>query len=107
MGERFQETLESLRDIPLVGDVRGAGLFRAIELVADQATKAPLPADALKLATERIPRRLLEEGLICRAMHRGAPLLQFAPPLMIGDGELAELERALRVVLGEVAEVVL
>jgi adenosylmethionine-8-amino-7-oxononanoate aminotransferase len=107
MGERLQETLESMRDIPLVGDVRGVGLFRAIELVADQETKAALPPDALKRMTERIPGRLLEEGLICRAMHRGAPLLQFAPPLVISDAELAELERALRVVLGELAEAVL
>ena len=31
--------LESLRDIPIVGDVRGAGYFHAIELVKDRDTK--------------------------------------------------------------------
>src|ERR1700742_4066013 len=36
----FRAMLESLRDIPIVGDVRGAGYFQAIELVKDQATKA-------------------------------------------------------------------
>ena len=32
----FRAMLESLRDIPIVGDVRGAGYFHAIELVKDQ-----------------------------------------------------------------------
>ncbi len=36
---RLKEMLLSLRDIPIVGDVRGAGYFRAIELVKDQGTK--------------------------------------------------------------------
>ena len=31
--------LEGLRDIPIVGDVRGAGFFQAIELVKDKETK--------------------------------------------------------------------
>ena len=31
--------LDSLRDLPIVGDVRGAGYFHAIELVKDKATK--------------------------------------------------------------------
>ena len=40
--------LESLRDLPIVGDVRGAGYFQAIELVKDKETKetftAPRPS---------------------------------------------------------------
>src|SRR6202011_3221550 len=35
----LRAVLESLRDIPIVGDVRGAGYFQAIELVKDQHTK--------------------------------------------------------------------
>src|SRR6185295_15601827 len=35
----FQAMLDSLRDIPIVGDVRGMGYFWSIELVRDQATK--------------------------------------------------------------------
>ena len=31
--------LEGLRDLPIVGDVRGAGFFQAVELVKDQQTK--------------------------------------------------------------------
>ena len=35
----FRAMLESLRDLPIVGDVRGAGYFQAIELVKDKETK--------------------------------------------------------------------
>ena len=35
----FRGMLESLRDIEIVGDVRGAGFFQAIELVKDRETK--------------------------------------------------------------------
>ena len=45
----FRDMLESLRDIPIVGDVRGAGYFNAIELVKDQ--------DSDEQFTTRSPRR--------------------------------------------------
>src|SRR5262249_15402222 len=38
--DEFRARIESLRDIPLVGDVRGEGYFLAIELVKDQDTRA-------------------------------------------------------------------
>ena len=40
--DEFGDMLDSLRDIPIVGDVRGTGYFRAIELVRDQETKETL-----------------------------------------------------------------
>ncbi len=48
---------------PHVGDIRGRGLFRAIELVADRATKAPFDP-ALKLHA-RIKSEAMARGLIC------------------------------------------
>ncbi len=45
----FRAMLDSLRDLPIVGDVRGAGYFQAIELVKDQDTRS--------LSTTRNPRR--------------------------------------------------
>src|SRR3989449_636118 len=41
MGARLQQKAQSLRQLPMVGDVRGVGLMCGIELVADKATKAP------------------------------------------------------------------
>jgi adenosylmethionine-8-amino-7-oxononanoate aminotransferase len=76
---------------PHVGDVRGRGLFQAIELVADRATKAPFdPALKLHAAVKRVA---LELGLMCYPMGgtidgaRGDHVL-LAPPFIISDDEL-------------------
>jgi len=103
-GQSLRAALEGLRDIPIVGDVRGAGLFMAVELVSDRQSRAPIDADVLASWAGRVPRMLYERGLICRAMHRGAPVIQFAPPLTLSEDDVAELEAAMRGVLAEVAE---
>ena len=41
VAHQFKQALESLRDLPSVGDVRGIGLLWAVEFVADKATKRP------------------------------------------------------------------
>jgi adenosylmethionine-8-amino-7-oxononanoate aminotransferase len=100
----FRSTLESLYDIPIVGDVRGAGYFLGIELVRDQATKAPFSRrDIAKLRGE-LSADLLERGLICRVDDRGAPVVQLAPPLIAGPEQFAEIEAALRPALSAAAD---
>ena len=53
----FRAMLEALRDIPIVGDVRGAGFFHAIELVKDQETKESLRRRGVRGAAARLPLR--------------------------------------------------
>jgi adenosylmethionine-8-amino-7-oxononanoate aminotransferase len=97
-------TLEALRDIPIVGDVRGAGYFWGIELVAEQATKRPFTPQAARALTEDVlGPALRRRGLICRAADRGYPVIQLAPPLIAGPGEFAEIGAILREVLTEAA----
>ena len=85
-----------------VGDVRGAGYFWGIELVADQDTKRPFSAArAQELTEEVLGPELRRRGLICRAADRGYPVIQLAPPLIAGAAEFAEIERILRAVLEE------
>jgi adenosylmethionine-8-amino-7-oxononanoate aminotransferase len=64
MGDRLAAGLhDRLSQDPNVGDIRGRGLFRSIELVADRETKAPFPAtDAL---APRIREAALDAGLMC------------------------------------------
>ena len=95
--------LESLRDIEIVGDVRGAGYFHAIELVPDRDTKHALHARAERDADPRLPlaRRCTRRGLICRADDRGDPVIQFSPPLIAGPEQFEEIEAVLRPVLEE------
>ena len=87
---RFTELLDGLRDIPLVGDVRGDGYFRAIELVSDQATKGAFTADEAEwLLRGYLSPRLYEAGLICRADDRAEPVITLSPPLIAGEEELS------------------
>jgi adenosylmethionine-8-amino-7-oxononanoate aminotransferase len=98
----LRATLEGLYDIPIVGDVRGAGYFWGIELVADQDSKRPFAADrAHELTDGVLGPALRRRGLICRAADRGYPVIQLAPPLIAGPAEFAEIERVLRAVLEE------
>ena len=101
----FEAMLESLRDIPIVGDVRGAGYFRAIELVKDQSTKASFSDEESEdLLRNFLSGKLYEEGLICRADDRGDPVIQLSPPLIAGPEEFAFIEQVLRKVLTQAAE---
>jgi adenosylmethionine-8-amino-7-oxononanoate aminotransferase len=98
----FRDMLESLRDIPIVGDVRGMGYFHAIELVRDRRTKATFSAEECDwLLDEFLSGELLRRGLICRADDRGEPVVQLSPPLIAGPDEFAEMEAALRPALEE------
>ena len=88
----------ALRDIPIVGDVRGAGYFMALELVRDRGTKETLHArtECDWLLRDFLAADLFRRGLICRADDRGDPVLQLSPPLIAGPEEFAEIEAALR-----------
>ena len=102
---RFTQLLDSLRDIPLVGDVRGDGYFRAIELVSDQASKGAFtPAEADWLLRDYLSPRLYDAGLICRVDDRAEPVITLAPPLIAGEAELSFVADTLRTVLSAGAD---
>jgi adenosylmethionine-8-amino-7-oxononanoate aminotransferase len=101
----FRAMLESLRDIPIVGDVRGAGFFQAIELVKDQRTKESFDdAESETLLRGFLSGELYSRGLICRADDRGDPVIQLSPPLIAGPEQFAEIESILRPVLTEASQ---
>jgi adenosylmethionine-8-amino-7-oxononanoate aminotransferase len=101
----FRDRLERLRDLPIVGDVRGAGYFQALELVPDQASDARFtPEQSDELLRGFLLPRFYAAGLIARADDRGDPVVQLAPPLIAGDAELDELTAVLRTVLGEASD---
>ncbi|GIG27994.1 aspartate aminotransferase family protein [Cellulomonas marina] len=98
----FRRTLEKLLDLPIVGDVRGAGYFYGIELVKDKATRETFDeAESDHLLRGFLSEALFEAGLYCRADDRGDPVVQLAPPLTIGQPEFDEMEQILRGVLSE------
>jgi adenosylmethionine-8-amino-7-oxononanoate aminotransferase len=98
----LREMLESLRDLPIVGDVRGAGYFQAIELVKDQETKESFTdQESETLLRGFLSGELYRRGLICRADDRGDPVIQLSPPLIAGPEQFEEIESILRSVLAE------
>jgi adenosylmethionine-8-amino-7-oxononanoate aminotransferase len=101
----FREMLESLRDLPIVGDVRGAGYFHAIELVKDKDTKETFDDDeSEELLRGFLSGELYRRGLICRTDDRGDPIVQLSPPLIAGAEQFEEIEAVLRPVLSEASE---
>jgi adenosylmethionine-8-amino-7-oxononanoate aminotransferase len=98
----FRGMLEDLRDIPIVGDVRGAGFFHAIELVKDRETKAAFDDEESEwLLRDFLSGEVFKNGLICRADDRGDPVIQLAPPLVSDTEQFEEIIGALRPVLEE------
>jgi adenosylmethionine-8-amino-7-oxononanoate aminotransferase len=82
---------EAFRDHPNVGDIRGRGLFQAIELVADRATKQSFEP-TLKVHA-KVKKAAMDAGMLCYPMggtidgvHGDHVLL--APPFIISDDEL-------------------
>jgi adenosylmethionine-8-amino-7-oxononanoate aminotransferase len=98
----FRQTLEKLTDLPIVGDIRGAGYFYGIELVKDKVTRETLNDDeSERVLRGFLSKALFDAGLYCRADDRGDPVVQLAPPLIIGQPEFDEIEGILRSVLTE------
>jgi adenosylmethionine-8-amino-7-oxononanoate aminotransferase len=103
LGPTFGDRLESLRDIPIVGDVRGDGFFWAVELVKapDHPEVRFTPEERSALMRGLVAPRLFEKGLVCRADDRVDPVVQLSPVLTCGVEELDEMAETLRAVLTE------
>ncbi len=103
--DEFRGMLESLRDLPIVGDVRGAGYFQAIEMVKDKDTKETFnEEESERLLRGFLSAELYKRGLICRADDRGDPVIQLAPPLIADSQQFEEMHDVLRGVLTDAWE---
>jgi adenosylmethionine-8-amino-7-oxononanoate aminotransferase len=100
--DEFRNALESLSDLPIVGDVRGDGFFFAIELVKDKDTKESFDDEESEaLLRGFLSGELYRNGLICRADDRGDPVIQLAPPLIADTEQFEEIVETLRPILDE------
>ena len=103
----FQDSLNALRDLPIVGDVRGTGYFWGVELVKDKETKETWEgADAERLLRGFISPEMFRRGLICRSDDRGDPVVQLAPPLISTRGDIDFMVGTLREVFTEASRLI-
>jgi len=98
----FRKALDDLSDLPIVGEVRGAGYFYGIELVKDRDSRETFTSDESDhLLRGFLSNRLLELGLICRADDRGEPVVQLSPPLIAGPEQFEQINGVLHQALTE------
>ena len=103
--DAFRRTLGQLLELPIAGDLRGAGYFYALELVKDKETKETFSDEECEtLLRGFLSPRLFERGLICRADDRGDPVVQISPPLVATQSEFDEMTGILGDVLAEAWE---
>jgi adenosylmethionine-8-amino-7-oxononanoate aminotransferase len=103
--DSFRGTLEKLLDLPIVGDVRGAGYFYGIEMVKDTTTRETFDEDeSERLLRGFLSKALFDNGLYCRADDRGDPVIQLAPPLICDQQQFDKIEQILRSVLTQAWE---
>jgi adenosylmethionine-8-amino-7-oxononanoate aminotransferase len=104
--EYFRSSLESLREIPIVGDIRGAGYFWGVELVKDQDTKETwVGAEAERFLRGFVSPEMVRRGLICRSDDRGDPVVQLAPPLISTRADIDYMVGTLREVFTEAVKI--
>jgi len=95
---------EELSGHPMVGDIRGAGMFWGVEVVRDRASRAPYPP-AMKVAS-RVVAAGLKRGLFvypATGMARpGGDAVMVTPPFVIGPEEIDYIVSRLRATLDDV-----
>ena len=102
MGEYVAEKLRAL-DSPWIGEIRGRGLLIGLEMVADRATKAPLPEGAVV----KLQRAIRGAGVLVGRNNDTVPgfcnVIILSPPLILSREEADEIVAAIETGLQQVA----
>jgi len=84
LGEILATRLNGLKlQHECIGDIRGAGLYRMLDIVSDPETRKPDPALA-----ERIRREALAEGLVMISVKN---FMRICPPLIVTEPEIDDI----------------
>ena len=96
VGDYMLERLQALSDMPLVGHVRGKGLFCGLELVKDKATKEPITEAEMG----RIMGMVAAEGVLIGRTNSSLPgnntIMNFAPALIATKADIDEIVAAVK-----------
>jgi adenosylmethionine-8-amino-7-oxononanoate aminotransferase len=99
-GRHMLKRLKELEEIPIVGDVRGLGLFGAVELVKDKKTKEVFPREWGEMTEDMLIRR----GLMLWCRWGYSTFLACCPPLIITRKQIDDSVEIIREVLWEVSK---
>lgn len=106
MGEKLMTALtDAFGQHPQIGDIRGRGMFRGLEIVEDRETKAPFAPE--KGIAAKLKKHAFANGLICYPMGgtidgRQGDHVMLAPPFIITDDQIDELVAKLSRSIAEV-----
>ncbi|SEW02559.1 hypothetical protein SAMN05444851_0947 [Aliiroseovarius sediminilitoris] len=106
MGEKLMTALtDAFGQHPQIGDIRGRGMFRGLEIVEDRETKAPFAPE--KGIAAKLKKHAFANGLICYPMGgtidgRQGDHVMLAPPFIITDDQIDELVAKLSKSIAEV-----
>ena len=98
LGAYLQKKLQALRELEIVGDVRGLGLVAGVELVSDKATKQSF--DVAEGAARRVWLEALEHGVIVRPI--AGDVIAISPPFVISE---QQIDRIVEVLHGAIESV--
>lgn len=104
LAPHLESRMNELRSLPIVGDVRGAGFFWAVEMVADADDTRLDQAQRDRLVRGFLPKRFRAAGLIARTDDRGDAVMQIAPPLISDAALLDEIVDRLGEVLTDAGQ---
>lgn len=98
-GEYLLAGLSELKRLPYVGDVRGKGLYAAVELVVDKQTKAPMPSSQVN----GVLAECEQQGVIVGKSAYPGNTVVLAPPLIITRAEIDRIVTTLEQAIKRIA----
>jgi 4-aminobutyrate aminotransferase len=91
-GNYLRSSLESqIGNLPIIGEIRGTGMFTGIEMVEDKQSKKPN-----KNIGKELYRACLSKGLLINVGGSYGNVVKMAPPLIMDNQEIDELADIVR-----------